>query len=75
MLLVLGNHTSNEDACQCVAHGLFGPYCERWGGTQQEWCYLKNSSTSQYCPGARSLGDLYYTKDKITCNKSESMLF
>ena len=62
-----------EDVCKCAVYAEYGAYCERWGFVQYEWCFLTESPKSQYCPGATQGYDgVYYTKDRIVCNKSES---
>ena len=70
--LLVDNTTSVGDACKCAAYKSIGPYCERWADASFEWCVLKESNHSKYCPGATQIDtDVYATRDKIVCNKSK----
>ena len=74
-VLPLENVTLGEDVCQCTAYKSFGPYCEKWGGSNTnpvEWCGLKEGKHSKNCPGATPYSDGYYTTDELVCNKTKS---
>ena len=71
--LSLSDTTTFNDTCVCAALPPYGSYCEKWQITPFEWCYLKKSSQTHLCPGARlSQRGIYFTTDQSVCNKSRS---
>ena len=75
-ILPLDIKTLADNVCKCTAYRTVGPYCEKWWAHSKEWCILKESLYSKYCPGAipmtsKGYAGVYYTDDKIICNKSK----
>ena len=71
---LLDNTTLEEDICRCDTYFAVGPYCDRWNGANFEYCFLRRTLLTQYCPGAKETKwnpGTYFTADKRLCNRTE----